>query len=64
MMNQLRKEVFVLIVIFSIVVGQTVPKKETIKLSLQSNWINNPYYNYGYHICLFHITVPEYSDYT
>ena len=50
MMNQLRKEIFVSIVVFSILVGQTASKEDAIKSFLQSNWVNNPYYNYGYHI--------------
>ena len=50
MMNQLRKDVFVPILVLSILVGQTASKEDAIKSFLQSNWINNPYYNYGYHI--------------
>tara|TARA_Y100000590_G_scaffold461493_1_gene623192 strand:- start:3672 stop:4976 length:1305 start_codon:yes stop_codon:yes gene_type:complete len=55
MINQLRKEISIPIVIFSILVGQTTPKENAIKSFLQSNWINNPYYNYGYHIGFFNI---------
>jgi len=36
--------------VFSISVGQTISTEQSIKLSFQSNWINNPYYNYVYHI--------------
>ena len=50
MMIQLLKDLFVPILFFSILVGQTAPKGAFIKSFLQSNWINNPYYNYDYHI--------------
>ena len=49
-MIQLLKDLFVPILFFSILVGQTAPKGAFIKSFLQSNWINNPYYNYDYHI--------------